>query len=107
MSNRKDTYQLYQCPQEFQDRLNEVGGFNRYDMPNFIVRWGQGGEDECLYRAGGHWHPENQPSFKGYRDLLIGHGSPCWLLMQWEDAVVYGTPESYSVFPLHQEPARA
>lgn len=97
MSHPTDKYQQYQCPTEFQDRLNEVGGFNRYDKPNFIVRWGQGGEEECMYRSGGSWHVEGQPAFTGYRDLLIGGGAPCWMLLQWEDAVVYGTPESYYI----------
>lgn len=97
MSNPADRYQQYQCPQEFQDRLNEVGGFNRYDQPNFIIRWGQGGEPECLRRSGGSWHVEGQPSYTGYRDLLVGGGAPAWMLMQWEDATVYGTPESYYI----------
>lgn len=97
MSNPTDKYQQYQCPEEFQERLNEAGGFNRYDQPNFIVRWGQGGEPECTYRSGGSWHVDGQPSYTGYRDLLIGGGTPCWMLLHWEDAVVYGTPESYYV----------
>ena len=97
MSNPTDKYQQYQCPDEFQERLNEVGGFNRYDQPNFIVRWGQGGEPECTFRSGGSWHVEGQPSYTGYRDLLVGGGTPCWMLLQWQDAVVYGTPESYYV----------
>lgn len=40
---------------------------------------------------------DGQPSFKGYRDLLVGGGTPSWMLLQWEDATVYGTPESYYV----------
>lgn len=97
MSDSSDTYQQYQCPEWFQDKLTEIGGVNKYDEPNFIVRWGQGGEKECTYRSGGAWHVEGQPSFKGYRDLLVGGGTPSWILMQWEDATVYGTPESYYV----------
>src|SRR5476651_1623604 len=88
-------YQQYQCPQEFQDRLNEVGGLNRYDEPNFIIRWAQGGEDECYYRAGGAWHVEGLPSFVGYRDLLVGGGTPSWMLMQWQAPELYSTPELY------------
>ena len=97
MSNPRDAYQLYECPQEFQDRLTEVGGRNKYDQPNFLVVWGQGGQPECLYRSGGHWHADTEASFIGYRDLLVGGGTPSWLLMQWEDATTYGTPESYYV----------
>lgn len=97
MSHLADRYQHYSCPEEFQDRLTEIGGVNRYDKPNFIIRWGQGGEPECTYRSGGSWHVEGQPSYTGYRDLLVGGGAPCWMLMQWQDATVYGTPESYYV----------
>ena len=43
MSNPRDSYQLYECPQEFQDRLTEVGGRNKYDQPNFLCVWGMGG----------------------------------------------------------------
>jgi|ERR1035438_9462853 hypothetical protein len=97
MSDPTDAYEQYECPAWFAEKLTEIGGVNRYDEPNFIVRWGQGGQDGCTYRAGGHWHVDGQESFKGYRDLLIGGGTPSWLLLQWEDAIVYGTPETYYV----------
>jgi hypothetical protein len=97
MSNPTDKYQIYICPQEFQDRLNEVGGFNRYDEPNFVLVWSQGGGENSTYRAGGDWSVEGQPSYRGYRDILIGGGVPCWALLQWKDAVEYGTPEMYYV----------
>jgi hypothetical protein len=101
--NPQDRYQQYVAPEEFQDRLNEVGGFNRYDMPNFLIVWGQGGQPECLYRSGGSWHVEGQPSYTGYRNLLLGGGTPSWCLLQWEDAVVYGTPESYYISNYDEE----
>lgn len=97
MDDSAEGYEQYECPNWFQEKLTDIGGVNRYDEPNFIIRWGQGGQDGCTYRAGGHWHVEGQESFKGYRDLLIGGGTPSWLLLQWEDAIVYGTPESYYV----------
>jgi hypothetical protein len=103
MSHQRDNYQLYQCPQEFQDRIDEVGGFNRYGNSNFLIVWGQGGEDACFYRSGGAWHVDGEPSFTGYRDLLIAGGSPSWCLLQWEDAVVYGTPESYYISNYDEE----
>lgn len=98
-----EEYQQYECPEWFQEKLTEIGGVNRYDEPNFIVRWGQGGQEGCTYRSGGHWHVEGQPSFVGYRDLLVGGGTPSWLLMQWEDAITYGTPESYYVSTVDDE----
>jgi hypothetical protein len=88
-------YEQYECPEEFQDRLNEIGGFSRYDTPNFRLVWGQGGQEECLYRAGGAWHVEGLPSFVGYRDLLVGSGVPCWCLLQWQSPEEYSTPEGY------------
>jgi hypothetical protein len=103
VSNPRDEYQCYECPQEFQERLTEVGGRNRYDQPNFLVVWGQGGQDECLYRAGGHWHVDGEVSFKGYRDLLVGGGTPSWCLLQWQDAINFGTPESFYVSMLDDE----
>jgi hypothetical protein len=97
LSSPTDSYQQYICPEEFDDRLREVGGINRYGENNFLIRWAQGGQKECLYRAGGNWHVENQPSYSGYRDLLLGGGSPSWMLLMWEDPVTYGTAESYYV----------
>jgi hypothetical protein len=103
MADITDTYQQYQCPEWFQDELTRIGGTNRYDQPHFIVRWGQGGEDECFYRAGGCWHVEGQPSFTGYRNLLCGGGTGSWCLFKWDDAFVYGTPESWYVENYDQE----
>jgi hypothetical protein len=96
MSNPTDSYEQYTC-EDFNERLRHVGGVNPYDENNFLVVWGQGGQKECLYRAGGHWHVEGQPSFKGYRDLLIGGGTPSWCLLQWQPAINFGTPESFYV----------
>jgi hypothetical protein len=97
MSNPTDNHQYYQCPEWFQEELTRVGGTNRYDQPNFIVRWGMGGEDECTYRAGGEWAVEGQPSFRGYRDLLIAGGTPSWCLLQWQDGLMFGSPETYYI----------
>lgn len=103
MGSPTDSYQQYECPEWFQEKLTEIGGVNKYDEPLFRVVWGQGGQPEALYRAGGHWHVEGQASFKGYRDLLLGGGTPSWCLLQWHDAVEYGTPESYYVAMLDDE----
>jgi hypothetical protein len=103
MANPTDSYEQYEAPEWFSDKLKEIGGVNQYDEANFIVRWGQGGQPECLYRGGGAWHVEGQPSFMGYRDLLIGGGTPSWCLLQWHPAVHFGTPESYYVGNLDEE----
>ena len=97
MPNPTDAYQHYQCPEWFSEELRRIGGENRYSEANFLCRWGMGGEPECTYRAGGDWSVEGQPNYRGYRDLLVGGGTPSWLLMQWQDALSYGTPESFYV----------
>jgi hypothetical protein len=103
MSNPTDSYEQYEVPGWFQDKLTDIGGVNQYDEPIFRVVWGQGGQPESLYRGGGAWHVEGQPSFIGYRDLLIGGGTPSWCLLQWQPAVHFGTPESYYVGNLDEE----
>lgn len=97
MSNLTSNHQHYQCPAWFSEELKRIGGENVYGDANFICRWGQGGEPECTYRAGGNWHVEGQPSFSGYRDLLISGGTPSWMLLQWQSPISYGTPESFYV----------
>jgi hypothetical protein len=103
MPNLTDSYEQYEVPGWFQDKLTEIGGVNKFDEPLFRCVWGQGGQEECLYRSGGHWHVEGQESFKGYRSLLVGGGTPSWLLLQWHDAVEFGTPESFYVSTLDEE----
>jgi hypothetical protein len=91
------SYENYTCPEEFQQRLTEIGGTNQYDEPNFRLVWSQGGDEHALYRAGGAWEIEGMPSIIGYRDLLKGGGTPSWALLQYHPAIHYGTPESYYV----------
>lgn len=97
MASPVDSYQQYVAPEWFNEELKRVGGENRYGLPNFKICWGQGGEEDCLYRAGGYWDVENLPSYHGYRWLLRGGGTPSWCLLQWDDAIFYGTPESFYV----------
>lgn len=79
------------CPEEFQRCVEEAGGLNRYDKPNFRLIWGQ----TDTFRAGGFWHGNGQVPFRGYRDILIGFNDPCWILQQWQPPEKYGTPEYY------------
>jgi hypothetical protein len=80
------------CPEEAQARLTHVGGINKYDEPCFKLVWAQ----YETFVSGGVWSVDEQ-YFKGYRRLLLGSGEPCWTLIQWHDAIEYGTPESYYV----------
>lgn len=86
------------CPDEYQARLTREGGVNRYDEPNFRLVWGQ----TETFRAGGLWTPPGEPTFLGYRDILIGSNEPVWILQQWQAPEKYGTPESYYVFNLDE-----
>lgn len=72
------------APEEFQERLTMVGGLNPYDEPNFKIVWGQ---TETIRAV--DWHK--------YVDRLIAFNDPSWLLMQWEPAENFGTPESWYV----------
>ena len=80
---------LTQCPQEFQDRIDAVGGFNRYGGSNFKIVWGEAD----TIRAGGYWESDG---FHGYRDVPRNIG-PGWLILQWNAPELYSTPESYYV----------
>lgn len=94
MPSAADRPERLVCPPEFQARLTEVGGLNRYDEPNFRLVWAQ---TETV-RQGGEWEIEGD-WFRGYRDILKGDGLPHWMLMQWCDAgkcieMPYLSPES-------------
>jgi len=103
MSDLTSAYQINLVPDEFQDRLTQVGGTNDYGEPLFRLVWSQGGGDYAVYRAGGAWEIEGLPTRIGYRDLLIGSGIPCWALIQWHPAIHYGTPELYYVQNFDQD----
>lgn len=103
MSDLTSAYQINLVPDEFQDRLTQVGGTNDYGEPCFRLIWSQGGGDYATYRAGGAWETEGLPTRIGYRDLLIGSGIGCWALIQWHPAIHYGTPELYYVQNFDQD----
>lgn len=75
------------CPPRFQERLNQVGGLNRYGSPNFILAWGQ----TYTNRRGGTW-ASGEWYYTGYRDELED-GRPCWILKRWIDPAVFGSAE--------------
>lgn len=82
------------CPPEFQDRLTDVGGVNRYEEPNFRLVWGQ---SETI-RAGGVWDVpgiEGVQHYKGYRDIPLDGGEACWVLQQWMPGEFWGTPSKW------------
>jgi hypothetical protein len=71
-------------PADFQDRLTEIGGLNRYDQPNFKVVWG-------------NTHTIRTAGWNGYKDTLMSFGDKSWLLLRWIPPEHIGTPEAWAV----------
>jgi hypothetical protein len=98
-------YERRVCPQEFIDRLIDLGGLNRFGEPNWRVVWGQ----TELEQVGGTWEvPKPGTHFivnpKGelveqpntmqvaeMRDVLKYEGQACWVLERWFPPENYGT----------------
>ena len=78
------------CPDEYAQRITEVGGCNQYGEPRFRITWGM---SEC-FRAGGIWEPLDGAYYRGYRDLLLVNEA-CWALLQWQPAEKFGVAASY------------
>lgn len=72
-----------ECPPEFQGRIDQTFGSNPYGEPIFKLVWGQ----TATMRAGGQW----ANGFRGYRDILMAGNAPCWVILMWEPASVYGS----------------
>lgn len=72
------------CPPEFQERVNEVFGFNRFGGPMFKIVWGQ---TERAMRSSLDGH--------GYEERLVCSGVPCWNIMRWIPPESFGSPETY------------
>ena len=87
-----------ECPDEFQQRVTEAGGVNKYDEPNFKIVWMR----SEFYRAGGKWSGNDQVVFEGYRDIPLSFDQG-WAIMQWQPPEKYGTPESYYVANYDEE----
>jgi hypothetical protein len=75
---------MRQCPAEFQDAFTRQGGTNQYGEPIFKLVWGP---DETG-RSGGYWAKDG---FIGYRDFQVAGPDPCWVLMMWKPAEVFGS----------------
>lgn len=91
-----------QCPPEFQQRVTDAGGVNKYDEPNFKIAW-MGSE---TIRAGGVWENPDIPGvqhYAGYRDVLADVEGEGWAIRQWmpPESVddlgtpIFGTPGKY------------
>lgn len=86
-----------ECPPEYQDRLTQAVGMNRFGAPNFIIAWGQ----TFTYQAGGVWPKPQGDGHFGYRDLMLsnsspsGRGIPCWMILEWHPPEDYETAAVY------------
>lgn len=69
-------------PEDFQERLTDIGGLNPYDEPNFIVQWGQ----TFTHRTAG-WNE--------YKDTLVMFNEAGWGLFEWRPPEHFGTPEGW------------
>jgi hypothetical protein len=76
-----------QCPREYQEHINRIGGFNRFGKPNFKLVWGQS-ETQTIYgqMAGGS---------RGAHIILQFSGVPAWCMMEWKPPETFGTPMSW------------
>lgn len=95
---RMDSVERLICPAEISSLLLRVGGENRFGGPNFRLIWGQ----TETYRAGGAWAGEGQPTFRGYRDLLVGFNEPHWILQEWQPPEKYISPANWYAQNLDQ-----
>lgn len=72
-----------ECPDDIRSRLTEIGGLNPYDEPRFRLSWAQ----TETFRASTFW---NESDSRRPRDLLVGDGTPHWMLQEWHPASDYG-----------------
>ena len=83
-----------ECPPDFQQRLTDAVGCNRFGETNFLIAWGQ----TRTYQAGGVWPHDH---FFGYRQLMLsnsspsGRGIPCWMILEWHPPEDYETDAVY------------
>ena len=75
------------CPPEYQSRIREIGGINRFGEPNWRVVWGQTQTE----RVGGLWEEPDGTKFEEMRDILRYDGQPCWALERWFPPENYGS----------------
>lgn len=80
------------CPKEFDDRLRRTFGVNPYGGNNFKIVWGQ----SEFHRMGNIWTDRYGNERKGYREVELCHGMPCWNIIRWKSAAqAFGTPDMF------------
>ena len=76
-----------QCPPEYQEHINAIGGFNRFGEPNFLMVWGQT-QTQAIYG-------QMEGGTRGRHDILQFGGIPAWHIMEWKPPETFGTPFSW------------
>jgi len=79
------TYERLLTPEDFQQRLTEMFGYNRFGEPTYIISWGQ--VDTVQYAA-----------LTGTYDEMLIDNNPCWCIKRWRAPECFGTPEMYYEF---------
>jgi len=70
---------------EYVDHINRIGGFNRYNEPNFRIVWGQN-DTNLVYGV--------DANGKRGQHIVLKHGGvPAWFIDVWKPPECYGTPE--------------
>lgn len=77
------------CPPEYQERINQLGGMNRFGDPNFKLVWGET-QTTTIYGQ-----KEDGP--RGQHEILQ-FGVPAWHLMEWKPPETFGSPEFWYAF---------
>lgn len=72
-------------PEEYQEHMNEIGGFNRFGDPNFVLVWGQTAT-EVIYG-------QMADGKRGRHEVMQFSGVPAWHMLQWKPPETFGTPE--------------
>jgi hypothetical protein len=91
LTESKRNFEPRECPPEFQERLDEAFGLNRFGGPNFKFGWCQ----TTRIRIGNVWRDGFGGPDIGYREAYQSHGMACWTILQWKSPEEYGGPEAY------------
>lgn len=70
---------MREAPLWFQSELARIGGLNHYGEPIFRLSWSPSERMTIAWTT-------------GYRDVRAVQGEPCWALMIWEPAAMFGSP---------------
>lgn len=72
-----------QCPPEYQEHINKLGGMNRFGEPNFLLVWGET-QTQTIF---GQKHDGSRG-----QHVMLQFGVPAWHLMEWKPPETFGTP---------------